>query len=115
MCEDGFLQFEGGDVLSAADDDVCLAVDNEQVAFLVERSHVSGVEPASSQGFGGSVGLAPVTLHDAIAPRDDFAHRLPIARHVVIVGIHYAYLHAGKRIAGHGLTHIALFTSPVLS
>src|SRR6266849_7777196 len=101
MSKDGFLEFKGGDILAAADDDIFLAINNEQVTFLVERGHVSGVEPASSQGLGGSVGLAPVTLHDTIAPRDDFAHRLPIARHVVIVGIHYAYLHAGKRIAGH--------------
>ncbi len=112
MSKDGFLEFKGGDILSAADDDVFLAINNEQVAFFVERGHVSGVEPATAQRFGGSVWLAPVTLHNAITPRDDFADGLPIARHVVIVSVHYANLHAGKRIPGHGLTHIALLAIP---
>src|ERR1700676_3485827 len=98
MSKDGFLELKGGDILSAADDDVFLAINNEQVAFFVERGHVSGVEPATAQRFGGSVWLAPVTLHNAIARRDDFADGLPIARDVVIVSVHYANLHAGKRI-----------------
>src|SRR5258708_17481053 len=112
MSKDGFLEFKGGDILAAAYDDVFLAINNEQVTFFVERGHVSGVEPATAQRFSGSFWLVPVTLHNAIAPRDDFADGLPIARHVVVVSVNYANFDAGKRIPGHGLTHIALLAIP---
>src|SRR5260370_14212458 len=112
MRKDGFLEFKGGDILSAADDDVFLAINNEQVASFVERGHVSGVEPATAHRFGGSVRLAPVTFHNPITPRDDFTDGLPIARHVVIVSVHYANLRAGKRIPGHGLAHLPLLVIP---
>ncbi len=103
MREDGFFEFERGNIFAAADDDVFLAIDDQHVAVFVERGHVSGVEPAAAQGFGGSFGLAPVAFHDAVTARDDFADGLPVVRHVVVVRIHDAHLHAGNRVAGHGL------------
>src|SRR5882724_3869507 len=85
MSKDGFLEFKGGDILSAAYNDVFLAINNKQVAFFVKRGHVSGVEPATAQRFGGSVWLAPVALHNPIAPPTDFADGFPTGRHVFIV------------------------------
>ena len=113
MREDGLFEFERGDILAAADDDVFLAVDHQQVAVFVERGHVSGVEPAAAQSFGGGLRLPPVTLHHAVAARDDFADGLAIVRHVLIVGVHDAHFHAGNGESGHRLARVALLAFPL--
>src|SRR4029079_4084952 len=40
----GSFYFRGGDILAAPDDDVLLAIDNEQVAVLVDVADVAGLE-----------------------------------------------------------------------
>src|SRR6266481_110173 len=79
VSEDGLLQFERGDVLSPADDDVFLAIDDKQVAVFVDCGHVSRVEPAATQCFRGRTRLPPVSLHHAITPRNDLADAKPVA------------------------------------
>src|ERR1700746_486079 len=59
MGEDGLLKFRRGDVLSSAYDDVFLTIDDKQVAFFVDRGHVSRVEPTATQRFGRSAWLPP--------------------------------------------------------
>src|SRR5580693_4037162 len=115
MRENGFFEFEGGNVFAAADDDVFLAVDDERVAVFVERGHVSRVKPPAAQGFGGSFGLAPVAFHDAVTAHDDFADGLPVVRHVFVVRIYDAQVHAGNCVAGHGLASETLLALPVHS
>ena len=44
------------DVVAAADDHVLLAVDDEEVAVLVDGRHVAGVQPAVADRLGGRVG-----------------------------------------------------------
>src|ERR1700730_15169855 len=90
MCENGFLYFERRNVFAAADDDVFLAIDDKEISIFIPCSHISGMEPSSAQRFVRSGRLAPVAFHYAVATRDDFADGLPIARHVVIVGVHHS-------------------------
>src|SRR4051812_47432316 len=61
------------DVVAAADDHVLLAVDDEEVAILVELRHVAGVEPAPAHDLLRRVGPAPVALHDVVAADADLA------------------------------------------
>ena len=61
------------DVVAAADDHVFLAVDDEEVAVLVHRGHVAGVEPAALHDLLGGVRAAQVALHDVVAADHDLA------------------------------------------
>ena len=45
LIERGF-DFGAADILAAADDDVLLAVDDEQIAVLVEIAEIAGAEKA---------------------------------------------------------------------
>ena len=46
---DGLFQLKRGDVLTAADNDVLFAIDDEQVAFVVDGGQISGVKPAAAK------------------------------------------------------------------
>ena len=61
------------DVVTAADDHVLLAVDDEEVAVLVDLAHVAGVQPAVADRLGGRVLALPVALHHVVAPDHDLA------------------------------------------
>src|SRR5262249_30794355 len=49
-------------VVPAADDQVLLPVDDEEVAILIDPGQVTGTEPAVGDGLGGGVRAAPVPL-----------------------------------------------------
>ena len=51
------------DVLPAADDHVLVAADQDEVAVLVEASHVAGVQPAVDEGLRSLVGPVEVAAH----------------------------------------------------
>src|SRR6476469_6712903 len=59
------------DVVAAADDQVLLAVDDVEVALLVDAGHVAGVEPTAAHRLLGGVGALPVALHDVVAADHD--------------------------------------------
>jgi hypothetical protein len=81
----------GSDVFAAAaDEDVLLAVGDDEVPAGAPAPDVAGVEPALGiERLGGGIGIAPVALHDVGTARQD----LPILR--------YADLHVVQRLA-HG-------------
>src|SRR4051794_979105 len=57
----------GGHVAPAADDDLLLAVDDEEVAVLVDARDVARAEPAVGvDRFGRGLRAAPVALHDVV-------------------------------------------------
>src|SRR6266496_6026430 len=55
------------DVVAAADDQVLLAVDDEEVTLLVDPAHIAGVDPAGPDGVLGRLGPVPVALHAVVA------------------------------------------------
>src|SRR5829696_7900146 len=61
------------DVVAAADDHVLLAVDDEEVAVLVDLRHVPGAEPAVAHDLLGGVLAVPVALHHVVALDRDLA------------------------------------------
>ena len=68
------LDLAGIDVVAAADDQVLLAIDDEEVAVLVDLREVTGVEPAAAHRLGRRVGTLPVALHHVRALDDDLPH-----------------------------------------
>src|SRR3712207_5380400 len=65
------------DVVAAADDHLLLAVDDEEVAVLVDLAHVARPEPAVVvEDLFGGVLLVPVALHDVVALDGDLADRV---------------------------------------
>ena len=59
-------------VVAAADDQLLLAIDDEEVAVLVDSRHVAGVEPAVGvDRLRGRVGPVPVALHHVVAADRD--------------------------------------------
>src|SRR6266478_5627377 len=96
-------------VFTAADDDVFLAVHDQQVAVFINGGHVAGMEPLATQRFGGRFGLLPVPFHDPIAPRDDFSYCLAIAWDIHASIVDNTHFDAGVGKPGHGLAHELLF------
>ena len=59
---------------SAPDHQILLAIDDEEVAVLIDPGYVAGAEPALGvDGFGGGLGAMPVALHHVVAPDLDLA------------------------------------------
>ena len=81
------------DVVPAADDQLLLPVDDEEVAVLIDPGQVPGAEPAVGDGGCGRVRLAPVALHDVVAADRDLADLA--LRHVGAGVIDGAHLHPG--------------------
>ena len=73
VAEDGVLHLDRGDVLAAGDDHVLLAVGDGQVAAVVDRAAVAGVEPAAVQRLGRGVRVLPVAGEDGVALRQHLA------------------------------------------
>ena len=57
------LQLGGIDVLAAGDHHVLLAVDDPEIAVLVEPADVAGAEPAVEEGLAGGGLIRPVLIH----------------------------------------------------
>src|SRR3954464_12781826 len=83
------------DVVAAADDHVLLAVDDEEVAVLVDAGHVARVEPAVAQDLLRGVVAVPVALHEVVAADRDLAD-LALA-HLVAVLVDDLHLDALDR------------------
>ncbi len=74
MGVDRLLDLDAGDVLAAADDDVLLAVDDEQIAVLVEIAEVAGEEIAvGAHRRGRRFGIVPIAEEIADRADRDFA------------------------------------------
>jgi hypothetical protein len=61
------------DVVAAADDQVLLAVDDGEVAVLVDPADVAGAEPPVGDRLGRLLGAPPVALHQVVAADRDLA------------------------------------------
>ena len=105
--EEGVFDFERRDVFTAGNDDVLLAVDEGDVAGGVDGGHVTGMEPAVAEGFGGGLGLVPIAEHDAVAASYDFTDGDAILGEVVVVGVNDGELGARHSVAGEGLGDVA--------
>src|SRR5699024_12698530 len=71
MGDDGVLDIEGVDVLTADDDDVLRAVDDEHEAVLIESGDVAGPIPLSLEGRCGRFGIAEILAHAGVAGDPD--------------------------------------------
>src|SRR6185369_8652362 len=100
MLEQYALDFERGDVLAAADDDVLLAVGNGKEAVRVHASHVAGEEPAAGQERAGVEAVIHVAKAQLGPARRDF----PLFTHwqVTSVVIQYPHLVARGQLAVRG-------------
>ena len=62
-------------VVSATDDHVLLAIDDEEVTVLVDPGQVAGAEPAVIvDRVCGGLRVVPVTLHHVVAADHDLSH-----------------------------------------
>ena len=80
----------GIDVLAAADDHVLGAVDQDEIAVLVEPTDVTGVQPAVDDGLGGLLGPVQIAAHHVGALDHNLAglavgHRMPVVSTMRIV------------------------------
>src|SRR5215212_767877 len=83
MGAEGVLDLDGGDVLAAGDDDVLLPISQLDGAVRVHDGEVPRVKPATPKRLRRRRRVVVVALHHDVAAHHHFAHRLPIARHVV--------------------------------
>src|ERR1019366_4615165 len=101
------LDFNGGDVLAAGDDDVLHAVAHFDVAIGVDDGEVAGVEPAALKGVRSGFGIVVIAEHDVVAAHEDFAHALAIGGDIVHVVVGDPEVHAGDQV-GHALAGFEL-------
>src|ERR1035437_5734072 len=73
MHVDDLLDLARVDVEAAADDQLLLAIDDEEEAFVVDVADVTAVEPAVLDRLGGGLRLVPVAVHDVVALDHDLA------------------------------------------
>src|SRR5215469_14218176 len=81
---DSLFNLDGGDVLAAADYDVFLAIDDQEIALFIYDRHVAGMKPAVSHHISRLLGPLPISLHYVIRADDDFTPSLPIVRQRVV-------------------------------
>src|SRR4051794_21962497 len=74
MLVEHLLDLPRVDVEAAADDQLLLAVDDVEVAVLVDPGHVPGPQPAVGHGVGRGVLALPVGAHDHRTADEDLPH-----------------------------------------
>src|ERR1019366_3259833 len=82
MCAEHLLDFYSRDVLSAGDDNVLKAIAQLQIPVRVHHREVTGVEPATGEGFSGRLRVTVVPEHDVVPAHDDLAERRAVGGHV---------------------------------
>src|SRR5690606_7096561 len=118
MLDEHFLDLTGVDVAAPADHHVLGAVPQGEVAAVVERAHVAGVEPAVAQRVRGRGGIAPVARHHHIAAAHDLPDLADGGRPAV--GSQHRDLHSGPgmadrsehRVFGHGAGLVEMVRAP---
>ncbi len=97
VAHEDLLDLDRVDVLAAGDDHVLLAVDERDVAVLVDLAEVAGVEPAAAERLGRRLRQHPVPGEDVLAAHEqlaDLAHG-----DVAVVGVDEARLDVQQRAA----------------
>src|SRR5579884_1682961 len=97
MGVEDLLDLTGIDVVATPDDQVLLAVDNEEEPVLIDRRYIAGVKPASAHHRLGRVLAVPVTAHDERPPHDDLAGLS--SRDLLVLVIDHLHLHPSDRHA----------------
>ncbi len=87
----------GVNVLTAANDHVLDAIDDENVSVFVHDAHITGMQVAAHEGLGGFFRPVEVALHDHVAADADFSSLAP--RAIAAVLGQYLHLLTGKRQA----------------
>ena len=104
---DDLLDLARGDVLAAGLDHVLLAVDDVEVALVVEDAEVAGVQPAVAERLGRLGGVVPVAEHRLRRAVHDLAD-LPGANRAAVV-VDDLRLHVQRRAPGRaGLADLVL-------
>src|SRR5262245_51660110 len=89
------LDFAGGDVLAAADDEVLGAAGDVEIAVVVHPADVARVEPAAAHRLACLLAAAEVAGHNARALGDDLA--LLTRREDFALGVHDHHHHVFHR------------------
>jgi len=92
LADDSF-DLRGIDVLAAPDDEIILAVEQEDVPARIHITDVARVQPPAGERLLCRFVILPIALHDSVAAHTDLAHLTH--RHRVAVIIHNDYLRAG--------------------
>src|SRR5262249_58537143 len=74
-----------GNILAATNDDVLLTIAQLGIAIWMHHGQVTAVEPATTEGLSGGLGLGVISQHDVVAAHDDLAQSLRIGGHVLHV------------------------------
>src|SRR5215471_8885434 len=70
---EGSFDLGGEYILAAGHNHVFLAIDKIDIAFIVDTSKISSIQPSIADGDGSVFGTTPITDHYVWSPRNDFA------------------------------------------
>ncbi len=86
MLQERGLDFGGGHIEAADDDDVLFAVDDAQVAVRSQKTDITGMQPTLRvDGLPGPFGVLEILVHHVEAPDEHLARRLDRQRGAAIV------------------------------
>src|SRR5215831_7511933 len=83
----GFLHFDRRDVFTAGDNNVFLAIDNQEIALFVDDCHIAGVQPASPQRQGGLLRQLPISRHDIVGSDYDLTWSQTVVGKGFVIGV----------------------------
>src|ERR1044071_1250607 len=107
-----FFKLQRGNILSATDDNVLHAVNDEKIAILIDGGHISGMEPSAAQSLSSGFGLEPIALHNSVAASNDFSGGLTVVGYVLALSVYHSQFDAWNRVTGHRLSSVALAILP---
>ncbi len=75
---DGIFQCQGGDPLTTGFDGILVAVGYHQIAFFVNITHITGIEPVIGPQFPGLIRFMKIFMGTPGSPDNHIAHRFPV-------------------------------------
>src|SRR5438477_9780442 len=90
MLQEHALDFDGGNVFAAADDDIFQPVANLDVTIRMHDRSVARMKPSTAYGLCGRLRVVVVTGHDHIAAGHYFPLGNPVSWHIASFFVHYS-------------------------
>ena len=95
MAQQNAFDFNGRNILAAADDHIFQAIANFDVAVRMNHGRVAGVKPTVAHCHGSCLRVVVITAHHYVATHYDLADRLAIVRNLGTLIIHHSCLARG--------------------
>ena len=92
------LDFDRGNVLTSADDDILEAITDFEIPVRMHHRAVARIKPAVANGFRRPGGIAIIAGHDGVAAHDDLAERFAVPWHFAPLRVENSQVAGGEQL-----------------